>query len=268
MSARPGGALPAHGGPRGQHIGRHRAPGRDLDDPRQQVRQAPQDAADTPVRKAFLAEVRLAECDERDARRQVRRVKEAKFPRTKRLTEQDDGSATSRPLLTGRPPPRGVEVVALRDGSQPLLDPFEVSLGLLDPGVGGAASRGLHRDLVQELRCPFHDLAILGVPVALLLIDQRLVLLRWSGWPARRRRWDLIISDYEPGVSGLVCWRIGSWPRRHGGRSRSLRRPAAARPADPQLGERAAAYISAAIVAAGLSVESNVRSAGIPDLSL
>jgi DNA replication protein DnaC len=40
--------------------------------------------------KAFLAEVLLAECDERDARRQVRRVKEAKFPRTKRLVDFDD----------------------------------------------------------------------------------------------------------------------------------------------------------------------------------
>ena len=39
--------------------------------------------------KAFLAEVLLAECDERNARRQVRRVKEAKFPRTKRLTDFD-----------------------------------------------------------------------------------------------------------------------------------------------------------------------------------
>ena len=37
--------------------------------------------------KAFLAEVLLAECDERDARRQLRRVKEAKFPRTKRLSD-------------------------------------------------------------------------------------------------------------------------------------------------------------------------------------
>lgn len=34
--------------------------------------------------KAFLAEVLLAECDVRDSRRRVRRVNEAKFPRTKR----------------------------------------------------------------------------------------------------------------------------------------------------------------------------------------
>ncbi|THI95764.1 AAA family ATPase, partial [Nocardioides sp.] len=37
--------------------------------------------------KAFLAEILTAECDERDARRQIRRVKEARFPRTKRLTD-------------------------------------------------------------------------------------------------------------------------------------------------------------------------------------
>lgn len=39
--------------------------------------------------KAFLAEVLLAECDDRDARRRIRRVNEAKFPRTKRLADFD-----------------------------------------------------------------------------------------------------------------------------------------------------------------------------------
>src|SRR5215211_4688061 len=39
--------------------------------------------------KAFLAEVLTAECDERDARRRVRLVHEAKFPRTKRLADFD-----------------------------------------------------------------------------------------------------------------------------------------------------------------------------------
>jgi len=39
--------------------------------------------------KAFLAEVLTAECDERDARRRIRRVNDAKFPRTKRLTDFD-----------------------------------------------------------------------------------------------------------------------------------------------------------------------------------
>ena len=39
--------------------------------------------------KAFLAEVLTAECDQRDARRRVRLVHEAKFPRTKRLADFD-----------------------------------------------------------------------------------------------------------------------------------------------------------------------------------
>lgn len=39
--------------------------------------------------KAFLAEVLTAECDERDARRRIRRVNEARFPRTKRLADFD-----------------------------------------------------------------------------------------------------------------------------------------------------------------------------------
>jgi DNA replication protein DnaC len=39
--------------------------------------------------QAFLAEVLSAECDERDARRRIRRVNEAKFPRTKRLADFD-----------------------------------------------------------------------------------------------------------------------------------------------------------------------------------
>jgi DNA replication protein DnaC len=39
--------------------------------------------------RAFLAEVLTAECDERDCRRRVRRVLEAKFPRTKRLEDLD-----------------------------------------------------------------------------------------------------------------------------------------------------------------------------------
>ena len=39
--------------------------------------------------KAFLAEALTAECDERDARRRIRLVHEAKFPRTKRLADFD-----------------------------------------------------------------------------------------------------------------------------------------------------------------------------------
>lgn len=50
--------------------------------------------------KAFLAEVLLAECDERDARRQARRIKEAKFPRTKRLTDFDTRALPDLPPAT------------------------------------------------------------------------------------------------------------------------------------------------------------------------
>jgi DNA replication protein DnaC len=39
--------------------------------------------------KAYLAEVLSAECDDRDARRKIRRVNEAKFPRAKRLEDLD-----------------------------------------------------------------------------------------------------------------------------------------------------------------------------------
>ena len=50
--------------------------------------------------KAYLAEVLSAECDERDARRQIRRVKEAKFPRTKRLTDFDTATLPDLPTAT------------------------------------------------------------------------------------------------------------------------------------------------------------------------
>ena len=39
--------------------------------------------------KAYLAEVLAAECDDRDARRRIRRIKEVKFPRTKHLADFD-----------------------------------------------------------------------------------------------------------------------------------------------------------------------------------
>ncbi len=71
--------------------------------------------------KAFLAEVLLAECDERDARRQVRRVHEAKFPRTKRLTDFDPRTlpdlppATLAHLATGTWIDKGEPLVLLGD---------------------------------------------------------------------------------------------------------------------------------------------------------
>ncbi|MDF3313663.1 IS21-like element helper ATPase IstB [Rhodococcus sp. T2V] len=50
--------------------------------------------------KAFLAEILTAECDERDARRRIRRVNEAKFPRTKRLTDFDASRLPDLPPAT------------------------------------------------------------------------------------------------------------------------------------------------------------------------
>jgi DNA replication protein DnaC len=50
--------------------------------------------------KAYLAEVLTAECDDRDTRRRVRRVLEAKFPRAKRLAEFDLHALPSLPPAT------------------------------------------------------------------------------------------------------------------------------------------------------------------------
>ncbi len=49
---------------------------------------------------AFLAEVLTAECDDRDARRRIRRVNEAKFPRTKRLDTFDTSAVPDLPPAT------------------------------------------------------------------------------------------------------------------------------------------------------------------------
>lgn len=49
---------------------------------------------------AFLAEVLTAECDEREARRRIRRVNEAKFPRTKRLADFDPARLPDLPPAT------------------------------------------------------------------------------------------------------------------------------------------------------------------------
>ena len=50
--------------------------------------------------RAFLAEVLTAECDDRDARRRVRRVLEAKFPRAKRLEDLDLTALPTLPAAT------------------------------------------------------------------------------------------------------------------------------------------------------------------------
>ena len=58
------------------------------------IRERAAHAADTAAREqhtyqGFLAELLLAECDDRDERRRIRRVHEAGFPRPKRLDELD-----------------------------------------------------------------------------------------------------------------------------------------------------------------------------------
>ena len=50
--------------------------------------------------KAYLAEVLSAECDDRDIRRRLRRVNEAKFPRLKRLEDLDLTAIASLPPAT------------------------------------------------------------------------------------------------------------------------------------------------------------------------
>jgi DNA replication protein DnaC len=50
--------------------------------------------------RSFLAEVLTAECDDRDSRRRIRRVLEAKFPRTKRLQDLDLSALPGLPPAT------------------------------------------------------------------------------------------------------------------------------------------------------------------------
>jgi DNA replication protein DnaC len=75
--------------------------------------------------KGFLAEVLTAECDERDARRRLRRINEAKFPRTKRLTDFDTTLLPDLPQATLAHLAAGTWI----DKGEPL-----VLLG--DPGTG------------------------------------------------------------------------------------------------------------------------------------
>jgi DNA replication protein DnaC len=50
--------------------------------------------------KAYLVEVLAAECDDRDARRRIRRVNEARFPRSKRLEDLDLATLPHLPAAT------------------------------------------------------------------------------------------------------------------------------------------------------------------------
>jgi DNA replication protein DnaC len=54
-------------------------------------------ARDRLTHRAYLAEVLVAEVDERDARRRERRIAEARFPRTKRLDDFDLAAAPTIP---------------------------------------------------------------------------------------------------------------------------------------------------------------------------
>jgi DNA replication protein DnaC len=74
---------------------------------------------------AFLAEVLTAECDDRDARRRVRLVREAKFPRAKRLTDFD---------LTALPDLPPATLAELADGAW--IDAGEPVVLLGDSGTG------------------------------------------------------------------------------------------------------------------------------------
>jgi DNA replication protein DnaC len=75
--------------------------------------------------KAYLAEVLSVECDDRQARRRMRRVNEAKFPRAKRLEDLDLALLPSLPPATLAELARGAWI----DAGEPL-----VALG--DSGTG------------------------------------------------------------------------------------------------------------------------------------
>lgn len=71
--------------------------------------------------KAYLAEVLAAECDDREARRRIRRIKEAKFPRVKHLADFDTTAIEDLPaprlahLATGAWIDAGEPLVLLGD---------------------------------------------------------------------------------------------------------------------------------------------------------
>lgn len=57
-------------------------------------------ARERMTHQGYLAEVLTAECDDREARRRIRRVKEAKFPRAKTLDEFDTTAIPDLPPAT------------------------------------------------------------------------------------------------------------------------------------------------------------------------
>jgi DNA replication protein DnaC len=91
-------------------------------------------ARDRLTHRAFLAEVLSAELEERDARRRERRIAEARFPRTKRLTDFDLAAApTVAPATLA-----SLETLAWVTAGEPV-----VLLG--DPGTGKSHCENGHR---------------------------------------------------------------------------------------------------------------------------
>jgi len=78
---------------------------------------------------AFLAEVLTAECDDRDSRRRIRLVHEAKFPRSKRLADFDHTALPDLPAAT---------LAQLAEGAWITAGEPVVLLG--DSGTGGGGS--------------------------------------------------------------------------------------------------------------------------------
>lgn len=105
---------------------------------------------------AYLAEVLAAECEDRDARRKIRRVKEAKFPRTKRLENFDPALLPDLPaaslahLATGQWIDKGQPLVLLGDsgtGKTHLL----IALGIAAAEQGRRVRYTTTAALVNEL---------------------------------------------------------------------------------------------------------------------
>jgi DNA replication protein DnaC len=105
---------------------------------------------------AFLAEALLAECDDRDERRRVRRVHDAAFPRTKRLEDFDFTAnpavnpATIGALATGSWVATGAPVCLIGDsgtGKSHLL----IGLGIAAAEAGHRVRYVLASRLVNEL---------------------------------------------------------------------------------------------------------------------
>jgi len=130
----------------------------------------------------FLAEALLAECDDRDERRRARRVREAAFPRTKRLEDFDFTAndtvnpATIATLTTGGWVTQGSPVCLIGDsgtGKSHLL----IGLGIAAAEAGHRVRYVLASRLVNELAEAEHDRTLTKViarygRVDLLCLDE------------------------------------------------------------------------------------------------